>query len=186
VIFNTHSTIVGKHAFLSPSNYHWINYTDQKLQARFISAMAARQGTALHEFAHEAIRLGIRLPDVPQTLNMYVNDGIGFKMNVEQPLYYSENCFGHADTLAFRNMHLRVHDLKTGISATSEHQLEVYAALFCLEYGQDPHSIETELRIYQNDEVRIYIPDPNDLVFIMDRIVDFDIKIEAMRKEDLW
>lgn len=186
MIFNTHSALIGKHAFLSPSNYHWINYTDQKLEARFISAMAARLGTALHEFAHEAIRLGIKLPDTQETLNMYVNDGIGFRMNVEQPLFYSENCFGHADTLAFRNGHLRIHDLKTGISATSVHQLEVYAAIFCLEYAQDPQSLEIELRIYQNDEARTYIPNPGDILFIMDRIVDFDQKVEAMKKEDLW
>jgi hypothetical protein len=32
---------------------------------------------------------------------MYVNDAIGYNMKVEQPLYYSENCFGHADTLCF-------------------------------------------------------------------------------------
>lgn len=60
--FNEHSDLTGKHAFLSPSNYHWINYSDVKLEARYIASMAAQRGTELHSFAHEAIRLGIKLP----------------------------------------------------------------------------------------------------------------------------
>ena len=179
--FNVHSDLTGKHAFLSPSNYHWISYTDQKLEARYISAMAARRGTELHEFAHEAIRLGIKLPKSPKTLHLYVNDAIGFKMDVEQPLYYSSNCFGHADTISFRKNLLRIHDLKTGITATSEHQLEVYAALFCLEYGFSPFDIGIELRIYQNDEARTFAPYPDTIVHIMDKIVMFDQQIELMK-----
>lgn len=179
--FNVHSDLTGKHAFLSPSNYHWVNYTDQKLEARFISAMAARRGTELHDFAHEAIRLGIKLPKSPKTLHLYVNDAIGFKMDVEQPLYYSSNCFGHADTISFRKNLLRIHDLKTGITATSEHQLEVYAALFCLEYGFSPFDIGIELRIYQNDEARVFAPYPDTIVHIMDKIVMFDQQIELMK-----
>ena len=184
--FNTHLDLAGKHALLSPSNYHWINYNDQKLEARFISAMAAKRGTDLHEFAHTAIRLGIKLPNSPKTLNMYVNDAIGFKMTVEQSLYYSPNCFGHADTISFRKSKLRVHDLKTGIGPTSEHQLEVYAALFCLEYGMSPFDIDMELRIYQNDEVRVYIPEPDDIMRIMDKIIVFDQKLEIMKEGDMW
>lgn len=186
MLFNAHSTLVGKHAFLSPSNYHWVNYDDQKLEARFISAMAARRGSALHDFAHDAIKLGIKLPRTKTTLNMYVNDGIGFRMSVEQPLFYSENCFGHADTIAFRNGKLHIHDLKTGITNTSVKQLEVYAALFCLEYSVSPYEIGIELRIYQNDEVRQYIADPADIEYIMDKIVIFDLQIEALKREDRW
>lgn len=184
--FNDHSDLQGKHAFLSPSNYHWINYNDQKLEARFIAAMAARRGTDLHEFAHMAIRLNQKQPKVKRTLPMYVNDAIGFKMSVEQPLYYSPNCFGHADTISFRNDFLRIHDLKTGITATSEHQLEVYAALFCLEYSCSPFDIQIELRIYQNDEVRIFQPYGEPIEFIMDRIVEFDQRIEMLKGGDLW
>ena len=29
----------------------------------------------------------------------------------------------------------------------------IYAALFCLEYRQDPMNIDIELRIYQNNEI---------------------------------
>ncbi len=85
MLFNQHSELSGKHAFLSPSNYHWLNYDEQKLEARFHSAMAARRGTDLHDFAHEAIRLGIKLSKGNQALATYVNDAIGYKMNCEQP-----------------------------------------------------------------------------------------------------
>ena len=134
-------------------------------------------------FAHEAIRLGIKLPKTVKTLHLYVNDAIGYRMTSEQILYYSDNCFGTADTISFHRNKLRVHDLKTGVTQTSEHQLEVYAALFCLEYHVRPFDIETELRIYQNDEVRIYEADPDVLVHIMDRIVTFNKRIESIKAE---
>ena len=50
-------------------------------------------------------------------------------------------------------------------------QLEIYAALFCLEYRIKPTDIEIELRIYQNDEVLVHNPAPEDIVQIMDKIV---------------
>lgn len=181
--FNPHFNLVGQHAFLSASQHAWTNYDEEKLDARFISAMAAKHGTELHEFAHEAIRLGIKLPRSPKTLNLYVNDAIGFRMTPEQPLFYSLNCFGTADAISFRKNLLRVHDLKTGVNATSERQLEVYAALFCLEYKIKPFDIEMDLRIYQNDEVRIYEGDPTVVVHIMDKIITFDKRIEAMKRE---
>lgn len=185
MIFNQHSRLVGQHAFLSASNYHWINYTDQKLEARWTQAMAARRGTELHEFAKEAIRLGIRLPKTQKTLNMYVNDALGFRMEPEVVLYYSDNAFGTADTICFRNNKLRVHDLKTGITPCSVHQLEVYAALFCLEYRFKPFSIEMEFRIYQSDDVQIYEGDPDVITHIMSTIVSFDQRINQMREEAL-
>jgi len=184
MIFNSHLDLSGRHAFLSPSNYHWLNYTDQKLEARFISAMAAKRGTDLHNLAHEAIRLGIKLSRVNKSLSTYVNDAIGFKMVCEQTLYYSDNCFGTADTICFRRNKLRIHDLKTGVVHTSEHQLEVYAALFCLEYSIDPFSIEIELRIYQRDEIKIFEPYSEIILDIMNRIIDFDQQIEAMKTSD--
>ena len=184
MIFNVHSDLTGKHAFLSPSSYHWLNYDNQKLEARFIAAMAAKRGSDLHNLAHEAIRLGIKLSKSHQSLSTYVNDAIGYKMLCEQPLFYSDNCFGTADTICFRRNKLRIHDLKTGITATSEHQLEVYAALFCLEYGVDPFSIEIELRIYQRDEIRVFEPFPELINDIMMRIIDFDQQIEAIKASD--
>jgi hypothetical protein len=116
-------------------------------------------------------------------MDLYVNDAIKFRMTPEQPLRYSDNFFGTADAISFRNNRLRIHDLKTGENETSEVQLEVYEALFCLEYKFKPHEIEAELRIYQSDEVRIYDPDPGDIVHIMDKITSFDKRINEMRME---
>jgi len=143
--------------------------------------MAAKRGTDLHALAHEAIRLGIKLSKTNQALSTYVNDAITYKMTCEQTLFYSTNCFGTADTISFRRNKLRIHDLKTGITATSEKQLEVYAALFCLEYGVDPSTIGIELRIYQRDEIRIFEPNPEIIYSIMDTIVEFDNYIEAIK-----
>lgn len=183
--FNEHSTLVGQHAFLSPSYYHWINYNDQKLEARWSSAKAAQRGVALHEFAHMAIKLGINQPRSPKTLNLYVNDAIRYGMICEQPLYYSENAFGTSDTICFKRNVLRIHDLKTGIVRCSPHQLEVYAALFCLEYLINPYDIEMEFRIYQSDEVHIYEGNPEVITQIMDKIVDFDEQIEALKDQEV-
>ena len=106
-------------------------------------------------------------------------------MTPEQPLYYSENCFGTADAISFRRNQLRIHDLKTGSTPTSMHQLEVYTALFCLEYGKKPSSIKTELRIYQSDEVLVHEPSAEDILQIMDKIVKFDQIIERVKSEEL-
>lgn len=105
---------------------------------------------------------------------MYVNDAIGFKMKPEQVLYYSDNCFGTADAIIFRNNLLRIHDLKTGVTKAHMEQLEIYAALFCLEYKIKPGDIEMELRIYQNDEVLYHNPTAEDILPIMDKIVHWD------------
>lgn len=185
MIFNIHSELYGKHAFLSPSNYHWLNYDDHKLEARYIAATAAQRGTDLHNLAHEAIRLGIKLAKTNKSLSTYVNDAIGYKMMCEQPLFYSDNCFGTADTICFRRGKLRIHDLKTGITPVGEQQLEVYSALFCLEYSVDPYSIDIELRIYQRDEIRVYEPFPERIVDIMNKIIVFDQQIEQMKASDI-
>lgn len=185
MIFNTHSNLAGQHAFLSASRPHWLNYSDEKLDASFFTAMAARRGTRLHDLAAECIRLGVPLPDTSATLNAYVNDALGFRMTPEQLLYYSDNCFGTTDAIAFRNNKLRIHDLKTGLTHTTEKQLEIYAALFCLEYGIKPHTIDMELRIYQSDDVREYFPDPDTIVHIMDKIIAFDRRINALKMEAL-
>jgi hypothetical protein len=183
VIFNEHSGLRGKHAFLTPSKYHWVNYSEDKLIETFLSSQAAARGVELHAFAHHAIRLGIKLPRTEKTLNMYVNDAIGFRMRTEQILYYSENCFGTTDTITFRGRLLRIHDLKTGVIAGSVHQLEVYAALFCLEYGHKPGAIDIELRIYQRDEIEVFLPDTDIIAHVMSRIISFDRRIELLKAE---
>lgn len=182
--FNDHFHLEGKHAFLSPSQNHWLNYDDDKLLERFANRQAASRGTRLHEFAAEAIELGIKLPRTNKTINMYVNDAIGFKMETERILYYSDNSFGTADAIKFSRGLLRIHDLKTGVTPVRVSQLEVYAALFCLEYDVSPNDIKMELRIYQLDEVLIHIPDPTDIIYIMDKVVTFDKQIEFAKLEE--
>lgn len=183
--FNTHLTIEGQHAFLSASQYHWVNYDEQKLEAKWVAARASVLGTQLHAFAHSSINLGIKLPRNKKTLNMYVNDGIAYKMICEQALYYSDNVFGTADTISFHKNILRIHDLKTGITKCSFKQLEVYAALFCLEYGVSPFDIEMELRIYQRDTVLIENPHPQFILDLMDKIVYFNELIETFKEKGL-
>ena len=181
--FNRHSELVGQHAFLSASKYHWINYDIDKLERVYMQARSAQRGTELHAWAHETIRLGLKQEDLPHTLNQYINDAIGYRMSVEQPLFYSPNAFSTADTISFRKNVLRVHDLKTGFTPCGPEQLMVYAALFCLEYKFKPFDINIELRIYQNNQVKIYEVDPIDIVHIMDKIVTFDNAINRIREE---
>ncbi len=138
-------------------------------------------GTKYHEFAAEAIRLKIRMPRSKKTLYHYINDAIGFRMTPEQPLWYSENCYGTADAISFQDDYLRIHDLKTGTTKASIHQLEVYAALFCLEYHIRPDKITMELRIYQNDEVLVHMAEPETIKSIMTTIIRFDRRIEKLK-----
>ena len=182
--FNPHYDLIGEHAFLSASKYHWINYDEEKLINTYKKYQATQRGTRLHDLACQLISEGITLPRNKKTLNRYVNDAIGFKMTPEQPLVYSANCFGTADAIGFKNDKLRVHDLKTGETQASMHQLEVYDALFCLEYSISPSEIEIENRIYQLDEVNVDIPDPMLIRSIMDKIIIFDQLIEKLKMEE--
>ena len=172
--FNKHLNFEDLHAFLSPSKYHWINYDEDKLDFTYSRHQAAQQGTRLHLIASELIINSIKLPKTRKTLNLYVNDAIGFKMSPEVTLVYSENAFGTADAISFKKNLLRIHDYKSCATLASMHQLEVYAALFCLEYEKDPAKIDIELRIYQNDEISICVPEPEDISKIMAKIISFD------------
>jgi hypothetical protein len=182
--FNTHYKLTGAHAFLSASKFHWIRYDEEKLERLFAMHMAAKRGSDLHDLARDLIKLGVKLdPNIKTTLNMYVNDAIGFKMRPEQVLYYSVNCYGTTDAIGFRNNKLRIFDLKTGVNQSSVDQLMVYAALFCLEYGYEPFDIEIEMRIYQNDEVKIFDPDLTEIKRISEQIKFFDKKLNALMEE---
>ena len=179
--FNDHSELTGLHAFLSASQYHWVNYDPDKLALRFKTYLAAQKGTELHEHAKRCIQLGTKLARSKKTLNRYVNDAIGFRMIPEQVLFYSPNCFGTADAISFRDNLLRIHDLKTGVTAVSMKQLEVYTALFCLEYEIRPGTIDVELRIYKDDDVIVYIPETDEIARIMDQIISFDKIINGLK-----
>lgn len=184
--FNSHSDISGKHAFLSPSSPHWLNYDEQKLEARFYSYSASVRGTDLHLLAHEAIRLGVLLDPSHGAMAAYVNDALAYRMTCEVPLYYSDNAYGHADTLSFWDYFLRIHDLKTGITPSKPTQLEVYGALFCLEYGFSPFDIQIETRIYQGDEATVFEPPAERIQGIMDTIVRQDRKIQELKEAERW
>lgn len=183
MIFNNHSKYEGQHAFLGASQYHWINYDEVKVASAYNNFLAKQKGTELHEFAAQCIRLGQKLPKSKKTLNMYVNDAIGFRMTPEQILFYSPYCFGTADTISFRNGYLRIHDYKSGVVPAHIEQLEIYNALFCLEYGVKPTDIQTELRIYQSNEILFHHPEPNDIFQIMDKIVLFDKIISGLQED---
>ncbi len=174
MLLNPHYELKDKHAFLSPSSPYWLNYDEAKLISTYKKSKAKELGTRMHALAAELISLGIRLPRSKKTFNAYVNDAIGFDMNVEQPLYYSEYCFGTADALSFRDGYLRIHDLKTGETPAKIEQLKIYSALFCLEYGFSPDAFNIELRIYQNNEVLIDTPDAQDISLIMAHIIRCD------------
>ncbi len=182
--FNKHLNYEGRHAFMSASKYHWINYSDTQIAEAYKKSLAVQRGTELHEFAANCIRLRQKLKTCRKTLNMYVNDAVGFRMTPEQILFYSENCFGTADAVCFRDDLLRIHDLKTGTTPAHMEQLIIYAALFCLEYNIKPCDIGIELRIYQSDNVDIFTPNAQDIMPVMDKIVTFDKIISKIREKE--
>lgn len=181
--FNKHYDLVGDHAFLSASKYHWSNYTDEKLDASYLKFLAIQKGTQLHDFAKRCIELGQKLPNSKQSLNAFVNDAVGFRMTPEQVLFYSANAFGTADAISFRKKILRIHDLKTGVTPVSMRQLEIYTSLFCLEYKVNPKDIEIELRIYQSGEIIVHFPEALEMKELMNKIVAFNKRIENIKSE---
>lgn len=183
--FNKHSNLEGQHAFLGASKYHWLNYSEDKLIDAYCKFLATQKGTVLHAFAAQCILLGQKLPKSTKTLNMYVNDAIGYKMTPEQMLYFSDNCFGTADTISFRSNLLRIHDYKSGEVPASMNQLMIYDALFCLEYRIKPSEIDHELRLYQSDEVIYHKPTAEDIVPIMDKIITADKVITRLKEQEV-
>ena len=159
-----------------------MNYTDDKLISVYKNQQAKQEGVVLHDFASIAIMKRIKLANHKKALNMFVNDCIGFKMNSEQILFYSDNSFGTADAISFRDGKLMIFDLKTGITKPSFKQLDVYAALFCLEYGVEPATIDIEERIYQGNGFEVTIPEPMYIQDIMDKIVQFDVILENVKQ----
>lgn len=130
-----HSRLTGKHALLGASNYHWLNYDADRLTNAVLNYQAKERGTRLHAFAAECIDLKQKLPKNKKTLNTYVNDAIGFRMDTEQVLYYSDNCFGTADAISFNDGFLRIHDLKTG--AVPAHMEQLLFMPLCSVWNTD-------------------------------------------------
>ena len=181
--FYDHHKLSGLHAPFSASQSSWLRYDDEKAMEVYENRKAAEMGTRLHEWAAETIKLGIKQPKSKKTLYSYVNDAIGFKMDTEVFLFYSERFFGTADAISFRNGMLRIHDLKTGKGKVHMEQLMIYAALFCLEYRMKPGEIDIELRIYQNDEILYHNPTADEILHIMDKIISLDKLLLSMEEE---
>lgn len=182
--FNNHVNLEGLHAPFGASKSSWLRYDDNKAIETYQNMKAAEMGTRLHAWAAETIKLGIKQPRSNKTLYAYVNDAIGFKMSTEVVLFYSEYFFGTADAISFRNGVLRIHDLKTGVSPVKMEQLEIYAALFCLEYKIKPGEIKFELRIYQKDDVLVHEPTAEDILPIMDKIIHLNKLLENIEGRD--
>lgn len=183
--FHDHRNLEGQHAFLSPSKYYWVDYTPERLAEAYRNAKAVTEGVELHDFARRCIERKVKLPRKKATLNLYVNDAIKYGLTPEQPLYYSDNCFGTADAIGFdeATQTLRIFDLKTGSGRTDMRQLKIYAALFFLEYAFPVEGTTVILRIYQNKEFREEKIESDDIWKIMDTITEFDVLVEQFKRE---
>ena len=185
--FNYHKDLSGMHAPFTASQSTWLRYDDDKVLEVYANRKAAERGTRLHDWAAETIKLGLKQPRSKQTICSYVTDAIGFAMETEVVLVYSERFFGTADAISFNGQILRIHDLKTGKFGKIEshrEQLEVYAALFCLEYRVKPEEIQVKLRVYKNDDVDAWEPAAEDIRAIMDKIVHLNKLLEKVDREE--
>lgn len=185
--WNRHSEIKeDQHAFLSPSQSSWLRYDREKLINIYLAKKAAEQGTLDHLCAQMMINGNHKAPRNHQSFNMYVNDAIGYKMRTEQVLKYSQFCYGRTDAIVFDNKLLRIHDLKTGKTPASMDQLLVYAGLFCLEYDIKPDEINYELRIYQNDDIKVLTPSVDQIVPVVDKIISSDKILQEIEQGGLF
>lgn len=180
------SALTGQHAFLSPSNYHWLDYDEDKLRRVYFQKQQTRRGDELHAYAQRSIDLKIRQADNGTTLSTYINDAIGFRMEAEIALFYSQDCFGTADAIGIRDNVLRIHDLKTGDVPANMKQLLIYAGIFFFEYGElfKPKDVEVILRIYQSDTIQEHTPDAAEIMSVMSRIRSAAALIAYLREED--
>lgn len=211
--FTRHFQQEGKHAVLSASSWRWINDDIDSLTSRLCAQYAQTIGTLLHAIACRHIQHRIKMnkydkknvmldllsngipgfvidsldfDKIFENLMVYVNDGVSYRMSPEVVLYYSDNFFGTADSISYNETErrLRIHDYKSGVTPAHIEQLEIYAALFCLEYRIKPHEIaETELRIYQNNEILYHNPTADEIREVADKIVSFDKYINQLRQE---
>ena len=210
--FHVHRHLEGKHAIFSASSWYWLNDEPDELVNRLCSQYASTIGTILHNLARKHIKYRIKLHKYDKNnvvlelltngipaivvdtidfdsmfdnLMAYVNDCIGFRMEPEVVLAYSDNFYGTADAVHFsdKDRFLRIHDYKSGVTPASMNQLKIYTALFCLEYGFKPGNISTELRLYQSNEVIIDNPEADDIAPIMDKIVTTDKFLTRINEE---
>jgi len=186
--WNDHWRLEGRHATLSPSGYHWLNYDPDKMRRVTWNNYSKEDGTKMHELASNMILYSIMPENNENALNQFVIDALTMfdeSMSSEVLLYYSDECFGTADAIYYdeETKHLQVHDLKTGVSKPSFKQLWIYCALFCLEYDKKPEDLTFECRLYQLGAMDIDSPDPKDIRAIMNQIVSMSNVIEGVRIE---
>lgn len=197
------------HALLGGSNYAWVNYDEEKLYNYMVSIYAKTIGTLVHELAAKLIKNKLKVNKseakkmimlhllengIPRSVidverysenfAAYVNDAVGFDMRPEQKLVYSQNAWGTADAIAFNEKKgiLRIHDFKNGVTQPSLHQLENYAAFFCLEYHILPKDISIELRIYWLNQIITGLPTAADIVPIMDETITKSKYIDTLKE----
>lgn len=204
--WNQHRNLEGSHAFLSASKYSWLSKTNEEIVQSYTNSFSQAIGTLSHAFAADYIRFREKLKKgdsrtlkmdlmrkgIPEyaidirafypTVMQYVNDSIDFMMDPEVLLYYSDLCFGTADSIQVSNGVLRIHDLKTGSTVAKIDQLKIYAALFYLEYGQKPERLRTELRIYQSDDIIVHEPEVDEIREVMDAIVEKDRVLQKLKE----
>lgn len=204
--WNQHRNLEGSHAFLSASKYSWLTKTNEEIVQSYTNSFAQSIGTLSHVFAADYIRFREKLKKsdsrtlkmdlmrrgIPEyaidiraffpTVMHYVNDSIDYMMDPEVLLYYSDLCFGTADSIQVSNGVLRIHDLKTGTTVAKIDQLKIYAALFYLEYGQKPERLRTELRIYQSDDILVHEPEVEEIREVMDAIVEKDRVLQKLKE----
>ena len=101
MIFNNHYNLEGLHAPFGASKSSWLRYDDDKIVDYYKNMKAAELGTKMHEWAKSTIDLGIKQPRSKKTIYSYVNDAIGFNMNTEVVLFYSERFFRHCRCYIF-------------------------------------------------------------------------------------
>lgn len=210
--FNKHIQLQGKHAMLSASSWRWLNDDTESLTNRIRSQYATDIGTILHNIAYNHIKYRIKmnkydkknvmlellshgipgfiidtldLDAIFENLMNYVNDGVGFRMQPEVVLCYSDNFFGTTDAIVYseKDRFLRIHDYKSGTTPAHMEQLFIYTALFCLEYKLKPSDFDAELRIYQNNSVIFHNPAADEITPVIDKIITFDNYLTKAKEE---
>ena len=201
MIWKDYSKLKGTHAFCGASKKSWRSWDIDKLIISKQNSYAQTIGTLLHEYAADNISHHFRLNKAdkrgvlryltidkgvpmnvididrlfPNLMN-YINDCIGFRMDPEVVLYYSDDFYGTTDAISWSKDVLKISDLKTGVTPVDFEQLENYAAFFCLDYKVKPSQIKKiEFRLYQNGEVIYGEPNPVEVLSpIIDKIIFFN------------
>lgn len=208
--FHDHSDLRGTHASFGASQYSWLSYdSENKIVDRYLASFAPKLGTTLHEYARQRINNHLKMSKydsfavvnfllenkipkpiinieaIMDTIVPYVNDTIKYRMIPEQVLYFSDYFYGTTDAIGFneKTKTLRIHDYKSGQTPAKMEQLDIYAALFCLEYFMRPEDINIELRIYQSADVLVHNPEVDEVRDVMTKIETFNSALIHFLKE---